>query len=308
MAFASIDHLRLRALTLVETLAETRSLHQAARRLNTSQPALTVMLRDVERTLGAPLFERSRRGLVPTPMGDYAIRQARLMLADLRRVQREVAENRHGQSLLRVGALQLLMLEIVPRALALLRRSMPSLRVEFEEGAAGDLLRGLTGGSLDVVAGRMLPEFAGDDDLDLSLLLDQSFCIIGGAHHPLARRRKLTWQELDGADWIQPPPNTALRDYFAEAFLRQGMRPPRPLYQSASFYSCIGILQTSDCLMMVPDEVGRHFSRHAAIRILSLPMREPSIPFSLIKRRSRAATPGLAAFEGAIRQIVRTRR
>src|SRR5579864_2348950 len=135
MPAASIDHLRLRALALVETLAETRSLHQAARRLNTSQPALTVMLRDVEETLGARLFERSRRGLVPTAMGVYAIRQARLVLADLRRVQSEFAAGQHGQSLLRVGALQLVMLEVVPHALAQLRKVMPTLRVEFEEGS-----------------------------------------------------------------------------------------------------------------------------------------------------------------------------
>lgn len=307
MTISSIDHLRLRALTLIETLAETRSLHQAARQLNTSQPALTVMLRDVEETLGARLFERSRRGLTSTPMGDYAIRQARLILADLKRVQSEFAAGQHGQSLLRVGALQLLMLEVVPQALAQLRKVMPTLRVEFEEGSAGDLLRGLTNGSLDLVIGRMLPDFARDENLEASLLLNQSFCIISGSHHPLARRRKLTWHDVNIADWIEPPPNTALRDYFVEAFLRQGMRPPRPLYQSASFYSCVGILQTSDCLMMVPHEVGRHFSRHAGIRVLSIPVGESSTPFSIIKRRSRADTSGLQAFERAIRSVALAR-
>src|SRR6478752_5946380 len=120
MQLPDIDHLRLRSLVLIETLAQTGSLRQAARRLNTSQPALTVMLRDVERTLGGTLFERSRRGLVATAMGDYAIQQAR--------------------RLLRVGVLQLLMLEVVPRALVLLRRAAPAVRIEFEEGAAGHLL------------------------------------------------------------------------------------------------------------------------------------------------------------------------
>jgi DNA-binding transcriptional LysR family regulator len=299
-----MDHLRLRALTLVETLAETGSLHQAARRLNTSQPALSVMLQEIERTLGGRLFERSRRGLVPTEQGDYMIRQARLVLADLRRVQSEFASGSEGRALLRIGALPLVMLEIVPQALALLRRSHPAIRAEFHEGAASELLAALADGTLDVVIGRMLPEFAANDDLVPSFLFTESFCVVGGAHHALAHRRKITWQELAAVDWIEAPSNTALHNFFAEAFLRRGLRPPQPVYQSASFYSCVAILGMSDCLMMVPSEVGRHFAGQSRLRILPVKIEEASAPFSIMKRRSRADTQALLAFETAVRQAV----
>ena len=107
----------------------------------------------------------------------------------------------------------------------------------------------------------MLPEFTGNTDLEPAFLFtDASFCIVGGTHHPLAARRKILWPELQAADWIQSPPDTALHDYFVEAFLRNGLKPPQSIYQSASFYSCIAILRTSNCLMMVPHEVGRHFA------------------------------------------------
>jgi DNA-binding transcriptional LysR family regulator len=302
-----MDHLRLRALTLVGTLAETGSLHQAARRLNTSQPALSVMLQEIERTMGGRLFDRSRRGLVPTERGDYLIRQARLMLADLRRVQSEFASGDEGRALLRIGALPLVMLEIVPRALAHLRRSQPGIRAEFHEGAASDLLTALADGSLDLVVGRMLPEFAANQDLVPAFLFTESFCIVGGTHHPLADRRRIPWQELEAADWIEAPGNTALHDFFAEAFLRRGLRPPRPIYQSASFYTCIAILGTSDCLMMVPREVGRHFAGRQRVRVLPVRIEEASSPFSIITRSSRAATQAMLAFEASVRQAVRGR-
>jgi DNA-binding transcriptional LysR family regulator len=303
-----MDHLRLRALTLVETLAETGSLHQAARLLNTSQPALSVMLRETERTLGARLFERSRRGLVPTEMGRYMARQAQLLLADLRRVQREFASGRDGGALLTVGVLPLLMLEIVPRTLALLRQMQPGVRVEFREGAASELLAALADGTLDLVVGRMLPSFTGNDDLQSVFLFTESFCIVGGTHHPLADRRRISWQDLHAAEWIEAPSNTALHTFFADAFLRRGLDPPRPIYQSASFYSCIAILRTSDCLMMVPREVARHFAEHGAVRILATKIDEASAPFSIVKRKSRAATQSAAAFEKALLEAVRGRR
>ncbi len=300
----SLDHLRLRSLSLIEAVAETGSLHQAARRLNVSQPALTVMLQEVERTLGGQLFERSRRGLTPTERGLYAIRQARLVLADLRRVQSEFAAGQHGLSLLRVGVLQVLMLELVPRALARLRRENPALRIEFQEGAVGDLLKALSDGTLDLVLGRMPPEFVSNDDLQASLLFTDSYCVIASADHPLARKRRVAWPELQSLSWIEPPANTMLRDFFVDTFLRHGLKPPQPLYQSASFYSCVNILERSDCLMLVPREVGRHFSHRAGICILPVAVEGPDAAFSIVKRRSRADTTGMRAFEACLRQSI----
>jgi DNA-binding transcriptional LysR family regulator len=302
-----MDHLRLRALTLVETLSATGSLHEAARRLNVSQPALSVMLQEIERALGGRLFERSRRGLMPTDKGDYMIRQARLMLADLQRVRSEFDPANEGRALLRLGALPLVMLEIVPRALALLRRGEPAVRAEFHEGAASEILAAVADGRLDLAIGRMLPEFADNDDLVPDFLFTESFCIVSGPEHTLARRRKISWQQLAAADWIEAPTNTALHDFFAEAFLRRGLRPPQPVYRSASFYSCVAILGTSDCLMMVPREVGRHFARQSRLRVLPVAIEEASAPFSLITRRSRARTRAMMAFESAVRQVVADR-
>lgn len=185
-----MDHLRLRALALIEALGETGSLHKAARRLNVSQPALTVELREVEHVMGARLFDRTPQGLTPTDMGSYMVRQAGLILADLRRAQEEFTAGHAGRSLLRVGVLPLLMLEIVARALAQLHEALPTLSTEFTEGAAAELLKGLSDGTLDIVVGRMLPEFAHESDLRPTYLFTESFCIVAGTHHSLAIARR----------------------------------------------------------------------------------------------------------------------
>ena len=109
-------------------------------------------------------------------------------------------------------------------------------------------------------------------------------------------------------DWIEAPTNTALHDFFADAFLRRGLTPPQPAYQSASFYSCIAILSSSDCLMMVPNEVGRHFASQSRVCVLPVNVDEASAAFSIIKRRSRAGPQAMLAFEAAVRQAAGARR
>ncbi|MGA9009437.1 MAG: LysR family transcriptional regulator, partial [Xanthobacteraceae bacterium] len=51
----------------VVAIAERGSLRAAARYLQLAQPALTRSVQELERELGAPLFERRARGMVLTP-------------------------------------------------------------------------------------------------------------------------------------------------------------------------------------------------------------------------------------------------
>lgn len=57
----------MRHLRALCAIADTGSLHRAARLLGTSQPALTTQLRRIEHSLGGLLFSRERTGCRPTP-------------------------------------------------------------------------------------------------------------------------------------------------------------------------------------------------------------------------------------------------
>jgi len=91
----------------------------AARSLNVSQPSVTKVLRHAERSIGLPLFERSKGRLIPT-------QDARTLFAEVSEIQdrvrsfRQVCQNmRHGRgSLLRISALPSLGLGAIPEAAA----------------------------------------------------------------------------------------------------------------------------------------------------------------------------------------------
>lgn len=71
------------------TIAELGSLHRAAERLHTSQPALTQMLKTMEGQLGVALFARTSRGMVLTDDGETLYRFAKSIL-------KQTAELRFG--------------------------------------------------------------------------------------------------------------------------------------------------------------------------------------------------------------------
>ena len=82
--------LRLRHLRALVSVATTPSISRAARQLGISQPALSRQLRAFEQAVGLSLFERSARGVTPTPAGAALIDHAPALLEAAERIAREV--------------------------------------------------------------------------------------------------------------------------------------------------------------------------------------------------------------------------
>jgi len=82
--------LRLRHLRALVSVATTPSISRAARELGISQPALSRQLRAFEHAVGLALFERSARGVTPTPAGVALTAQAPALLAAAERIARQV--------------------------------------------------------------------------------------------------------------------------------------------------------------------------------------------------------------------------
>ena len=78
ISYASVSKwLKIKHLLLIDTLARTRNMHTTAELMNLTQPAISKMLRDIERLLGFALFERQPRGMVLTAAGEILAVHAR---------------------------------------------------------------------------------------------------------------------------------------------------------------------------------------------------------------------------------------
>src|SRR5258707_887020 len=78
-------------------LSEAGSIRSAAASLGRSQPGLTKNLRQIEDELGARLFQRTSRGVIPTRIGQLVLARTRTIATDIRRLQEEVEQTKGGQ-------------------------------------------------------------------------------------------------------------------------------------------------------------------------------------------------------------------
>lgn len=122
---------------------EHGSLLGAARELRSSQPTLGRHVAQLERQLGATLFERTGRGLVPTRSALAIAGHARAMDAGADAIARTLAqEAQRTEGTVRIGASQVVATFLLPPLLAELRRREPGIEIELvASNAISNLLR-----------------------------------------------------------------------------------------------------------------------------------------------------------------------
>jgi len=124
----------VRQLECVVALAEHLSFHRAARAVHISQPALSLQLQQLENVLGARLFERDRRRVLLTPVGEALVPRARAALLELDGFVETATTLRDPHAgVLRLGVIPTVAPYVLPGLVAPLRRRFPALKLRLRE-------------------------------------------------------------------------------------------------------------------------------------------------------------------------------
>ncbi len=111
---------------------EAGSLTGAARRLGVAQPTLSRRLAELERQLGAPLFERTGRGLAPAAAALAIAAAARGMQREAQQLGAALAGQRDPSiGVVRVTASEVAAAYLLPPVIASLRGEEPGISIEL---------------------------------------------------------------------------------------------------------------------------------------------------------------------------------
>jgi LysR family transcriptional regulator, regulator of abg operon len=231
-------------------IAEHGSLRAAARHLGIAQPTLTHGLADLERELGAPLFERRSKGMIATRLGEAFVKRATAILNDVRRAQDEVEQlrgNPVGQ--VTVGLSIAAHLWLLPKVLDPFRRRFSKVHLHIIEGFYPTLEQGLLDGSVDFYVGpdpgHKLPR-----TLQKTILLAGRRAVLCRSKHPLAHATSL--KELVGAEWITTSITPKAEKELGALFRRYDLPEPKLALRSQSALTLLTCLAHSDLLAMAP--------------------------------------------------------
>jgi DNA-binding transcriptional LysR family regulator len=217
--------MELRQLAYLVAVAEEGGFTRAAEKLHVAQPGISAQIRQLERELGQPLFDRAGRTVRLTAAGAAVLPHARAALAAVTGARLAVEEL---TGLLRghvaVGTVTSLGADTdLPGLLAGFHDAHPGVEITLAEDTSDQLLAGLLDGRYDLaLAGLAGSAPAGIDTLTF---VDAELVAAVAPGDPLARRKSVPLAELEGLPLILLPHGTGLRAAVEDGCAAAGFRP-----------------------------------------------------------------------------------
>jgi len=262
-------------------LAELRSFTRAAVRCNLSQPAFSALIRSLEESVGARLFDRDTRHVELTVEGRLFAQSAQRLVRDFDEALLDVrdhAARRRGR--VAMALLPSLAAGWLPPVLASFRAAYPGIELEVADVLSETCLDRVRGGSADFA---LAAAHADTPELRAELFCSDRFHLVCRRDHPLAKARDLRLKDLATQAFIQMARSTSVRQYLDAAMHPLKMNSVLEVEQLATV---MGMVRHGLGITVVPALTLFQFRSDD---IVTRPLRGPGLvrKIYLIRRRDR---------------------
>lgn len=199
----------IRQLEVFVAVASAGSVRAAATRLSVTQPAVSMALSELERQIGAPLFDRIRGRLHLSTRGKELLPAAQEVVERMHEMLREPDEHAHALSgELRVGASNTIGNYLVGELLGAFVRRHPGVSLSVSVENTRTTVAGVLEHRIDVgcVEGPV-----NHPEIDTLPWRNDDLQVCAAPDHPLVHRRRLRPADFADAAWILREPGSAMR-------------------------------------------------------------------------------------------------
>ena len=197
-----------RQLEVFVGIATSGSVRAAAEQLHLTQPAASMALAELERLLGAPLFDRAQRRLHLNANGRRLLPMAQEVLERMREIARPIDDDAQPGGELHVGASNTVGNYLVGDLLGGFVNAHPQVAMKLHVDNSAAIVEGVLDYSLDVGC---IEGPAAHPELELLRWRDDQLCICAPPSHPLAQRARLRAEDFAGMRWILREAGSATR-------------------------------------------------------------------------------------------------
>jgi len=285
-------NITLRQLYGFRAVADVGTFTAAAQRLQVAQPALSLNIRDLERELGAKLFDRTTRRVELTAAGREFLQSVDKLIADLEQAvqnTRELADRKRGR--LVVAAPPLLAALIVPGAVADYKKRFPAIEVSVIDAQTNVIIDKVRGGEADCGIGTFSEA---EDGIRRERLFEDALMAWCPAQSPCARSNRLAWKDLPAGQLIAMTRDSRIRFLVDQACQSIG-QTVRPAYEVSHMTTAIMMVEAGLGVAVLPAYVWG-FAR--VFNVVPKVLCEPEVrrEVAIIQPNGRSSSPAAEAF------------
>lgn len=282
-------------------VAEEGNITRAARRLRTSQPAVSKQVSELERALGTSLFDRLARGVRLTDAGELLLGHARRIFAAEGTAEAELAELLGlSRGHLSVGASTTIGSYLIPAVFGAYHRAHPHIRLELEIANTAAVQAMVLDDRLDL---GLTEGFVASDALDSEVVHNDEMVAIAAPGHPLLGQAPLAAARLRDVPFIMRERGSGTRDVIEAALAERGVQlePAMALGSTEAVKNAVasglGVALVSRLTVELELQVGRL----AVLRVQDLEIKRA---LHLVRLRGKRDSPAVAAFVEQLQSVL----
>ena len=210
---------------LCETASQDMNLSKAAKKLHTSQPAISKQIQMLEDELGVDIFLRNGKRIVQiTPPGKLIIKTATRMLRDadnLKKIAQEFTNEAGGTLIIATTHTQARY--ALPPVIKRFTERYPKVKLILRQGSPMQISALVTSGEADIaIATEAIEQF---QELILLPCYQWNRCVVVPPKHPLLQLKKLTLEAINQYPIITYDFAFTGRSKINQAFASRGLEP-----------------------------------------------------------------------------------
>jgi DNA-binding transcriptional LysR family regulator len=301
-----VNRLKLHELHVLLAVAQAGSMAKAAAQLAISEPAVSRAISDMEHTLGVSLFDRSSRGVEPTPYGCALIKRGVAVFDELRLGMREIEfikDPTIGE--VHIGATSTIAeVGIVAAVIDHMSQKYPRVSFHVVEATPDRLFHELRERNLDLIILLTFDPLASNDIVS-EILYEDRMVVVAAANNPWTGRCRIELADLVNEHWTLPEPGHPVTSIVARACRAIGCEGPRVTATAAPGRIRDTLLATGRFLT-VAQESALHFgTRLSPLKVLPVELSMGRGTTNIMTLKKRALSPAVQLFIEHIREAAK---
>jgi LysR family hydrogen peroxide-inducible transcriptional activator len=293
----AVHDLSIRQLEYIVAVADTLGFHKAASLCHVSQPTLSAQVAQLEAVLGVKLFERDRRRVLVTASGSAVVAHARRVLVEVRDLLVRVGQLRDPlAATLQIGVIPTIAPYLLPDVVPEARERYPKLRLIFREEKTDAIVEHLRDGRLD--AGLVALE-ADIGSWEVGRIATDPFVVALPKGHPLARKKRIHRDDLDGVDVLLLDDGHCFRSQALSICAQSGAREGE--VRATSLATLVQMVSAGIGITLLPQIAVSVENRRGDLEVRSFAPPIPSRTIALIWRPQSPLTEAFAALTASFR-------
>ncbi len=195
----------------------------AAAKLCLTQPSVSTQIRLLEENYGIRLFERFGRRIELTEAGralfSYAERIFRLTQQADSAIE-DLKNTKTGR--IRISAISTLAAYYLPHIIADFRRRHPGIEIHLDSGYTEDVVQAVLSFLCDI---GLVGKTVSHENIVATPLWEEELVIIVDPSHPFARRKRISFRDLQDEPMIVSELGSGTREITDELFRQKGAKP-----------------------------------------------------------------------------------